>query len=47
MIPAGETGAQSTIIPSCDIVLGVLHKADVLGKMLAVRRLCSTLSCFG
>jgi indoleamine 2,3-dioxygenase len=30
----GETGAQSTIIPSLDIVLGITHKADELRAML-------------
>lgn len=31
----GETGAQSTIIPSMDVVLGVTHKRDALREMLA------------
>jgi Indoleamine 2,3-dioxygenase len=30
----GETGAQSSIIPSCDCVLGITHKADALRSML-------------
>lgn len=30
----GETGAQSTIIPSCDLVLGISHKQDALQSML-------------
>jgi len=30
----GETGAQSTIIPSMDIVLGITHKDDPLRAML-------------
>ena len=33
----GETGAQSTIIPSLDVVLGVAHKQDSLRVMLQVR----------
>lgn len=34
----GETGAQSTIIPSLDVILGVTHKADMLRVMLQVRQ---------
>lgn len=30
----GETGAQSTIIPAMDVVLGITHRADELRKML-------------
>lgn len=30
----GETGAQSTIIPSLDAVLGIVHKQDMLRVML-------------
>lgn len=30
----GETGAQSTIIPSLDVMLGITHKADALRTML-------------
>lgn len=30
----GETGAQSTIIPSLDAVLGIEHKKDALRDML-------------
>lgn len=36
----GETGAQSTIIPSLDAVLGIGHRADLLRHMLQVRRCC-------
>lgn len=32
----GETGAQSTIIPSLDVVLGIAHKQDALRVMLQV-----------
>lgn len=34
----GETGAQSSIIPSLDAVLGVRHKPDELGKYLQEMR---------
>ena len=32
----GETGAQSTIIPSLDAFLGIGHKEDILREMLQV-----------
>jgi hypothetical protein len=33
----GETGAQSTIVPSADLVLGITHKGDMLRTFLVVR----------
>jgi indoleamine 2,3-dioxygenase len=34
----GETGAQSSIIPSCDAVLGITHEKDVLHAYLMEMR---------
>ncbi|MFN3234117.1 MAG: hypothetical protein ACE365_01730 [Gammaproteobacteria bacterium] len=34
----GETGAQSTIIPMCDALLGIEHKKDMLQKYLQEMR---------
>jgi indoleamine 2,3-dioxygenase len=33
----GETGAQSTIVPSLDAFLGITHRSDALREMLQVR----------